>query len=228
MEPEFTSHSCIPINMNYFDTGIMYNFEIHQKGIINSEDIHIILDYKKDYPTRLFQRLELYYDKELIATNMFPEYLTIKDKKTYSIKDLFPNYSFRLDTTNKLLKFKFLRNSIKAIVNDVKIMYKLDHNDSTITLNHFTSTVSPIISNRFSAFIEHKPIHIQSNIVSGHITSENYSEKPIQEIKPKIIKHFIDDKEISDTTLQEGMNVYFVETTKDDISLNNVIYYVYK
>ena len=222
MEPEFTSHSCPLIIMNHNDSGLIYTFEIHQKGIINSEDIHIILDYQKNYPTRLFQRLEVYYDNKIIASNLFPEYLTIQDKKTYSIKDLFPNYSFRLDTTNKSLKFKFSRNPIKAEVNDVKIIYKMNQ-EATEILNHFTSLVSPIISNRFIVSIEHKPIHIESSIVPGH-----NSENPIKEIKYKIIKHFLDDKEISDPTIQEGLNVCFIETeAKPDEPLNNVIYYIY-
>lgn len=227
MEPEFTSHPIIPVSINQNDSGRRYDFEIHQKGIINSEDIHIILDYQKDYPTRLFQRLEIYYDDKIIASNLFPVYLIvngIKDKKTYSIKDLFPNYSFILDTTNKSLKFIFHRNVIKADLNDIKITYKLERNKSTPSLNHFTSIVSPIISNRFTAFIEHKPVCVVSSIVAGQ-----NPEKPIQEIKHDITKHFLDDKEISDPTIQEGLNVYFIEIENkpDDLSLNNVIYYTY-
>lgn len=228
MEPEFTSHSCPLIIMNHNDSGLIYTFEIHQKGIINSEDIHIILDYQKDYPTRLFQRLEIYYDDKIIARNLFPEYLIYtENKKTYSIKDLFPNYSFILDTTNKSLEFKFTRNPIKAIVNDIKITYKLERNKSTPSLNHFTSIVSPIISNRFTVFIEHKPVCVVSSIVAG--TSVVAGQNPIEKIKYEITKHFLDDKEISDPTIQEGLNVYFIEVENkpDNQSLNNVIYYTY-
>jgi hypothetical protein len=225
MEPEFTSHSCLPVSMNQNDSGLIYTFEIHQKGIINSEDIRIILDYEKDYPTRLFQRLEIYYDKEIIASNLFPEYLIYtKCKKIYSIKDLFPNYSFILDTTNKSLKFKFSRNPIKAVVNDIKITYNLQRNKSMTSLNHFTTIVSPLISNRFTVFIEHKPVCVVSSLVAGH-----NPDNPIQEIKYEIIKHFLNDAETSDPAIQEGLNVYFIEIENkpDNQSLNNVIYYVY-
>lgn len=228
MESKYITYPTSPVSTNYNDSGRTYILEFHQEGIIDSRDIEITLDYKKDYPTRLFMRFEIYYNDKLIAANFYPEHLIIndiKDSKVYHVSDLFPNYNFRLDTNNKPLKLKLLRNPIEAIVNDIKITYTLSDLNKLEPLTQFKSLISPLMPDKFTLIMEHKPINIKSGFVSGHISPNNYSEKPIQEKKTNIIRHLLNDEEVSDPTIQKGLNIYFTDIEDKESYL--VVYYTY-
>ena len=226
-----------PVISNMEDTGKIYDIEIHQKDIIYSEDIYIVLDYNKDYPTRLFERFEIYYDDKLIARNLYPEYLLhITDKKIYSVSDLFSNYRFVLNTKEKSLKFRFTRKYIKATVNSIRIEYLIDktkiyHGD---ILNNFETIVSSAIQHcnkcncyKFSFIVEHKPQNQMFHFIVGSISDENYSNKPIYELEGKINKHYHNDELITDSEAKEGMNVYYVESDYVKDLISSVLYYVY-
>lgn len=226
-----------PVISNMEDTGKIYDIEIHQKDVIYSEDIHIVLDYNKDYPTRLFERFEIYYDDKLIARNSYPEYLLhITDKKVYSLSDLFPNYRFVLDTRGRTLKFRFTRKPIKAVVNSIRIEYLIDKSKiyNGNILNKFATIISPAIqyckkckNYKFSFIVEHKPQNQMFHFIVGSISDENYSNKPIYELEGKINKHYHNDELITDSETKEGMNVYFVESERIKSMINSVLYYVY-
>jgi hypothetical protein len=225
-----------PVISNIDDTGNIYDIEIHQKDIIYSEDIYIVLDYNKDYPTRLFQSFEIYYDNKLIASNLYPEYLMIEDKKIYSIFDLFPQYRFVVNTKNKSLKFRFTRNSIKGVANSIRIEYLIDKTkiDDSVKLVNFATILSPAIQYckkckcyKFSFIVEHKPQNQMFNLMVGHISDENYSTKPIYELKGKVDKHYHNDELIVDSEPKEGMNVYYVEADHIKDLISAVLYYVY-
>lgn len=238
LEP-FTAYPNEPVFTNFDDSGKIYTIKIHQKGIVYASTINIILDYNKDYPSRLFQSFEIYYGDELIAKNMFPEYLTdnrIQDKKLFYITDLFPpDYFFIVDTTEKPLTFKFTRKPIKGIVNDIKITYSRNTKDMTnkpVNVKHFESLIAPLFKNnnmyKYSMNVEHKPISSTYHIAKGSLTNENYSNKPIQECEKKIIKHYIDDVRVETYNTLQGMNVYFVEIDSQiDEPLYAVMYYMY-
>ena len=119
----YTAYPSIPIP-TVCDVGCTYIIRLYQEGIIDSNDINIILDYEKDYPLRLFERFEIYYNNTLIAANNYLTYMiNAEDGKMFKIKDIFPNYHFRLDTTNKPLEFKLQRNTISAEPNNIKVNY---------------------------------------------------------------------------------------------------------
>lgn len=236
MTTKYTAFTSIPVISNIDDMGKIYDIEIHQKDIIRSEDMYIILDYNKDYSTRLFQSFEIYYDNKLIAKNSFPEYLMIEDKKIYSIFDLFPQYRFVVNTTNKSLKFRFTRKPIKGVVNDIRIEYIIDKSkiDDSVKWVNFATIVSPAIQHckkcnqyKFSFIVEHNPQNQMFNLMVGHISDENYSTKPIYELKGKINKHYHNDELIEDSEPKEGMNVYYVEGDYIDSSINAVLYYTF-
>lgn len=238
LEP-FTAYPNEPVFTNSDDLGKIYTIEIRQKGIVYATTIEIILDYNKDYPSRLFQSFEIYYGDELIAKNSIPEYLTgtrIQDKKSFYITDLFPpDYFFIVDTTEKPLTFKFTRKPIKGIVNDIKITYARNPKDTPnkpVNIKHFKSLIAPLFKHnnmyKYSMLVEHEPISSISHIVKGHLTNENYSDKPIQECETNIISHYIDDMRVETYRTLQGMNVYFVKFDSEiDEPLYAVMYYTY-
>lgn len=215
------------------DARHIYTIHLYQEGIIDSNDINIILDYNKDYPTRLFDRFELYYDNILIAINNYLNYMTdIADGSMFKINDIFPNYNFRIDTTNKPLEFKIHRNSIAAIPNNLKITYKiLKQNENSTSaveskLTYFKTTFcicekcKKCGRYQTSVFLEHEPCHFNRFYIHGDLyDNSNYSNKPIKHLQGNFVSYILNDEKMENLNeLHKGKNRFVLEPENKNIN----------
>lgn len=234
----YTAYPNIPIPM-VNDVGCTHTIRLYQEGIIDSNDINIILDYEKDYPLRLFERFEIYYDNTLIAANNFLTYMIdVVDSKIFKIKDIFPNYYFRLDTTNKPLEFKLQRNTIPAEPNNIKINYKIDKSILTEPKPiYFKTIISPCQKcqkcndYQTAIMLEHEPCHFNRYYVYGDSYIDNYSNKPIKQLHGKFIYYSLNDEKMENLNeLHKGMNRFVLEPENKNINkpVYCIIHYDYQ
>lgn len=234
----YTAYPNTPIPM-VNDVGRTYIIHLYQEGIIDSNDINIILDYEKDYPLRLFERFEIYYDNTLIASNNYLTYMiNAEDSKMFKIKYIFPNYHFRIDTTNKPLEFKLQRNTIPAEPNNIKVNYKIDKSILTEPkLIHFKTIISPCQkclkcgNYQTAIMLEHEPRHYYRNYVYGNLYDDNYSNKPIKQLHAKYIYYSLNDEKMENLNeLHKGMNRFCYEPGNKNIDkpVYCITYYDYQ
>lgn len=220
------------------DAGMFYEIRLYQEGIVNSIDVVIKIDYDKDYPLRLFNYIEMYYDGKLMAKNHYLNYTTNKDNTYFTINDLFPNYEFRLDTTNKKLIFKLQRNIIPAKPNDIKISYK-----TNTTLAEKPMLIHETIIGIFnkckccgnypvSFYLEHEPYHSSMYCLNEEpYTSENYSNKPVKKLDGKMISYVYNDEKMEKLDeIHKGMNryVFNLKNVDDDKGVICILHYDYR
>lgn len=228
---------------NIDDRGTNHTITLHQEGIIDSNDIIIILDYDKDYPTRLFDNVELYYGNVLIARNRYLPYLfNVDDTKMFKISDIFPNYKFTLDTTNKPLSLKLQRNTISTKINKILISYKINNNNVPKPLLKHDSTIAYCYkckncgNYKTTILMDYEPKddYIMYYIYGcSHYTDENYSNKPIKQLVYDLQAYVLNDEKIdaadSFPQLHKGENRYSVKlrnkNIKDSDCVNCIIYY---
>lgn len=211
----YTAYPEAPIS-SHNDCGRTYTIRLYQEGIIDSKDIRIKLDYEKDFPLRLFSLFEIYYDEKLIASNYYLCYTTNKDNTQFTINDIFPNYEFRLDTTNKKLIFKIQRNIIPAEPNNIKIMYKINTtSEEKPMLKH--ETLIGICRkcqccNEYDTefYLEHEPHNAKMYFISGtNYNPDNYSNKPIKIVDCDLTFYSLNDEKMEKfDEIHKGMNRY--------------------
>lgn len=218
-----------PIFTEIDDKCVQYTIKLYQQGIIDSNDINIILDYDKDYPTRLFNRFELYYGDELIADNTFPCYTNIADKKMFKIDEIFPNYKFILDTTNKLLSFKIQRNIISAISNNIKIKYKTSTSTPKPLMKHKTLCTRcfkyKTCGNYQTSFtLDYEPHNYNMYFVYGNLyNNENYSDKPIKQLVGSLKTYALNDEKLENVNqLHRGNNRFTIKSKNEGINVSDV------
>lgn len=238
----YKAYSNLPFS-HIDDRGVNYTITLHQEGIIDSNDIIIILDYDKDYPTRLFDNAELYYGNVLIARNRYlPYLLNVDNTKIFKINDIFPNYKFTLDTTNKLLSLKLQRNTISTKINKILISYKINNNNVPKPLLKHDSTIAYCYKckncGNYKTIIsmDYEPNdYIIKYVYGPHYTDENYSDEPIKQLVYDLQTYVLNDEKIdaadSIPQLHKGENRYSVKprnkNIKDSDSVNCIIYYNY-
>lgn len=220
------------------DAGRFYEIRLYQEGIINSIDVLINFDYDKDYPLRLFNYIEMYYDGTLMAKNPYLGFTTNKDNKYYTINDLFPNYEFRLDTTNKKLIFKLQRNNIPAKPHGIEISYK-----TNTTLAEKPMLIHETIIGIFnkcnccgkyptSFELEHEPYHSLMYCINEEpYTPENYSNKPVKKLDSKMICYVYNDEKMEKLNeIHKGMNryVFDIKNVDDNKGVICVLHYDYE
>lgn len=234
----YTAHTNMPISSSN-DMGITYVIHLYQEGIIDSNDIKILLDYDKDYPLRLFDRCELFYDGELIARNNYLYSMPSIEKNVYTINDIFPGYEFRLDTTNKPLEFKLQRNTIEAKPNDIKIIYKINITElNEKPMLKYDTTLSPCQKCKrckhyqTSVYLEHEPYYFDRYYIYGsRYGNDNYSNKPVKRLHGNFTTYILND-ELRSAKLNElhkGCNRFTLKPECEDIDepVNCIVHYSY-
>lgn len=222
------------------DVGMFYNIRLYQEGIVHSNDVVFKFDYDKDYPLRLFSYIEMYYDGKLMAKNHYLSFTTNKDNTYFTINDLFPNYEFRLDTTNKTLIFKLQRNIIPAKPNEIEISYTVNTTLEEKPKNLILHETIIGIFNKCkrcgnyptSFYLEHEPRHFSMYCINETpYTDENYSNKPVKKLDSEIISYAYNDEKMEKLNeIHKGMNryVFDIKNVDDSKGVICVLHYDYE